>query len=878
MNSKQMGKPKHLFVVKEQKLQGGSSSASRVVSAENLNAEQRARIQELIAKSRSPGVLVGALVGAEGWDLRPLLLHEGLVGVLRFSDPRLSLDRERYAAFKLLNRELSEQSLGNCLLGSGEAEGQIWIRRRFFQHTLADGGLDWLPYHPVQFVQRLLRALSMLHRANIIHGHICLSNVAYDERGPLFLDHGFSVARGTAVGESADMAPELSLGRADVATDVYGIGLVLKVLLAEEAGTSKFALIEKMTHQDALQRPRLQQVLETFSPQEARVPEATGANPVTRVGVATGKLLNSSPANPSTAVSRAGSAPGPHSESLPRMEPVETAVVKVPKIISAPRSAKSSPATPPKESERPPRSLPVEGSERRDNIQTGSVIPRPLYERLPDTSTSMDRTQELQAQIRSEHKSSTASPVKLEKSQERRGFLALPAVFLASLGAAIVLFKFGAFDRLLGTEADVHIPYANYWASNQPSLMQQVAQAAVEQDQEAQLVVVGDALKGTSRPMVRSNLIRSAFNPLWERELLASDRAIILGLALSRLLGGSKLNLPPISEAHAAVVLAVAGDLQDLSNPEGPKEFVEVPLDRMTSLPMPYGLMFDQLRRLGVSNLADPQARALAHILSGDLSEASLGAFFQQGDKRLVALAKIAMLLPIMEKAPKVADVLYAVLSSQMTPLLDRVQWFGLEEIAEWGKVPKALWFALMAGADVKATLTLQQWADLLLFPDIRVRERAKQRLAKDFFTAQYLPTLAFLSSEENSLSRLQTVSLASVFKAEGEVGYSMLANVLSSKPNPQAILGLLMARANFAKADAVSLDLARYLGKSQWHATLEQLKELAGHPERYARVLAYTRLNPEVPEEREILESAEKVEPHEATRRLIADKLSTPL
>ncbi|MBX7145624.1 MAG: hypothetical protein K1X79_14325, partial [Oligoflexia bacterium] len=254
MNSKQQGKPKHLFVVKEQKPQEGGSPAARVINPENLSAEQRIRVQELVTRSSSPGVLVGALVGAEAWDTRPLLLHEGLVSIVRFSDPKLGLDRERYAKLKSLNQNLKEQSLGNCLLACGESDGQLWIRRRFFQHTLLNGGLEWLPYHPLQFVQRLLRALSMLHRAGIVHGHICLANVAFDERGPLFLDHGFAAARVGSTVDVAQAAPELALGRIEAASDIYGLGPVLRMLLGEEIGPTESALLDRMMQQDPAQR------------------------------------------------------------------------------------------------------------------------------------------------------------------------------------------------------------------------------------------------------------------------------------------------------------------------------------------------------------------------------------------------------------------------------------------------------------------------------------------------------------------------------------------------------------------------------------------------------------------------------------------------
>ncbi len=806
----------NLFVVKE--AAQVVSAPIRMVSAEQLQADQRRSVEEIVARLRLPGVVIGALVTNAAWDIRPLLLQDGVVSLVRLSDPKCALQSTILANLNRLHQKLAELPLGNCLLSHGQAEGQVWVRRRYFQRTLAEGALEWLPFHPLQFVQRLIRSVQALHRAEVIHGHIAPSNLSFDERGPVLFDHGFYHLGGSHPLDPSSIVPELAQKKLlSVAADVFGLGLILRDALASELGPKELALIDQMLSSDPTARPALNLVADVFIPSEQRA-----SLPVTPVQPAHGSLS-------------AGKLLGGAATKAPTPAPIKNPVVAPPLPSHAPVVA--------------PKILnPV--------LRTDQPISLVGPERTSDS-------------VETQVAGGAATP-----DVRRNSSLFWPAAVLALLAAGGVLHRFGVFNTEQAQQQAQSLPYANYWTSNQPSKMSVVAAAALNKDAEAQLVIIGDAMRGSARPMVRSTLLRSAFNPLWERGLTDGDREIILRLALSKLLPEAPFRLPPLRDAHPAVVFALAGDIPDLQEEQGSREFADVSLSRMAELPKPYGMLFVQLGELGVQTMAELPARALSHLLAGDASALSFEGFFRPTDSRIVALAKVAMLLPLMERAPGLAEAAYASLLNRMNPLLEQLQWFSLEELADWSKLSKTAWFALMVGADPQETLTVQQWADLLLFPDKRVRDKAQQRLVRGHFSPSAASMLEFLSSPENKLSRFQTISMLSAFKSEGEVGYSLLANVLSAQPDPRSILKILLSRSQLGKADPFSLDLSRYLSRSRWDASLQELKQLVGHPERHTRVLAYSRLDPSKPEHLAILQNAVVVEPHESTRRQLEIKL----
>ncbi|MBN8548724.1 MAG: hypothetical protein J0M12_05375, partial [Deltaproteobacteria bacterium] len=205
MNSKLIGKPKHLFVVKEE----SPAYAGKMLSAESLTADQQLTAKRYIGLSQSEGIVIGALVRSVGWDVRPLLLQHGELSLLRFSDPAIGLQKSKLSFLRASCDRLLGGREPSAMLACGEVEGQVWTRRKYFQHTLADEDAANQSIHALQITQKLIRLLSALHAGNSIHGHICPQNVALEKQEIFLFDHSYLVAGLPLKDEVASLAPEL---------------------------------------------------------------------------------------------------------------------------------------------------------------------------------------------------------------------------------------------------------------------------------------------------------------------------------------------------------------------------------------------------------------------------------------------------------------------------------------------------------------------------------------------------------------------------------------------------------------------------------------------------------------------------------------------
>lgn len=801
MNSKLTGKPKHLFVVKED----SPAHVGKMLSAESLTPDQQLTAKRYIGLSQSAGIVVGALVKNASWDVRPLLLENGQLSLLRFSDPAIALNKSKLSFLRASCDRLLANPESTGLITFGEIEGQVWIRRRYFQHTLADEEAAQQAVHPLQISQKLIRAVSALHAGNSIHGHICPQNVSLDRQEVFIFDHSFSVSSLPHVEEIGSLAPELRNAAVPTfACDVFGLALVMRSLPSFALGAEQEQCLERMLMPEPGLRPSLEAVKEIFMPREATVAKpAVLTHIIATTGVTAGKLVQRTP----IADSRS---------SVPTAQP------QGPRIITPQLPAVA------------PNLVPE--WKRNDPIENAPTIP--------------------------------AQPQAPQSGLPFSWIL----VGILLLGGGVYAGKEYLGSRHIDLDSSGALQDA--WFSNTPSRMVVVAQAAVDGDSRAQVFITADAMKGNSRPLVRGSLIRNAFNAQWEGQLSDSDREIILRLALARLLKGQSIQLPPLSQAHPAIAFAIAGDMPDLQSADGGRELSEVPLASLAALPQPYGVMFDQLEKTGVANLGVRAARGLSHILAGDASPESIAAYFSGIDSKDNARLRVAILFPLAQRVPKIQDLLYAGIESADGPLAPVVTWFSSEDMAQWSQAPHAAHLSLILGELPSQDLTFEQYVDLLTFPDLQVREKAKVRLGEKFFDKKAAAMLQFLASTGNHLNRFQVLTLLTALKMQGEASFALVGSLLDTKPSPLSILGLLLARAGYEKLDPINVELARYLTKTNVRLGIEDLQALSAHPEQLARAMAYARLDPSDPKQRQILENAAVVEPSERLRGQVKEKL----
>lgn len=414
---------------------------------------------------------------------------------------------------------------------------------------------------------------------------------------------------------------------------------------------------------------------------------------------------------------------------------------------------------------------------------------------------------------------------------------------------------------LLVAQKDSELELA--WASNDKARMRSVVEAAiVERNPAAENAIIADTLRGENRPGVSSNLLRVALSDLWIAQLSNTDKRAALTLSAASIFPEGIPYLPPLSQLHPAVILAIAGQSQ-AHNPSA--QLKEIPIDRLCQLPEPVGGLFSQLKAGGTTSVGAPEAIALAGIVSGNPPLATLEAYCGSDAPVAVTLARISIILPLLSANQPMADNLLAILRDRGGELGGVLGWFDIDSLGMWSKVKSADKMRLILGDLPEKGLEVQHYSDLLTFPLADIRAKSASFLRKGSLKNETDQLLLVLSGEQNRLSREQTVAIIAALNLDVSKRAPYVPLVFDAKPSPDIVLLVLLARSNKDSTDLFNLEAARYLRKNQWTATTEMLQLLVHHPEPLARSLGYARLSTRDPAQKKILQQrlSEELDPN---------------
>lgn len=453
------------------------------------------------------------------------------------------------------------------------------------------------------------------------------------------------------------------------------------------------------------------------------------------------------------------------------------------------------------------------------------------------------------------------APVQAVKESSKRPILfALLGILILSgiwFGKDIVLSQFEE-------DFDDGSDYVGLLKSGQPSLMAEVAKAAsVHKSGRAQQAIYKVVMEGFEHPKVNSNLVKLGFHEQWEAQLSKDDRAAIISLAFLQLLPADSLVLPEASKLHPSVVFSVLGSL-DVESEGG--HFSNIPPSKLSSLPEPYGPAFSGLEGIGVSHMEQGPARALVHILLGNIEPKVFKVYFDGYSDLSSSLVRLRYLLPFLDQ--KSIDVLWSEMQAQATPVAG---WFFISDLAGWSKVTPKSKLGIMAGL-FPDNIRLEQALDLLQFPLSSVVSEALKFLtgkAQNDLTKKSLKVLT-----EIKLTREQNISLGNILFLDSKQAAPFLKAWLDTRPDPEATLELLLARDTSGKDDSLTLALGQYLVRNDFKAGLKEYARMVTHPDSFVRSLGYVRLNPEDPKERMILERVLPLEDDPKNKALIEERL----
>jgi serine/threonine protein kinase len=434
------------------------------------------------------------------------------------------------------------------------------------------------------------------------------------------------------------------------------------------------------------------------------------------------------------------------------------------------------------------------------------------------------------------------------------------------------------------------IPYSDFWLSSSISKMRRVAKAAVEfNDEEAQFAIIYAAREGKDIHQVNSELIRLASDPKWDADFSTYDKQAFLSLALIRFYQNSATrNAIDYSKLHPRNVLIMMAFSPIRYNPI----FAKFSTDYLNSLESSIAEGFNLLGNLGVKNLGDVQAIALAHLLLNRVSKDAIEYFFLPSIEQNGAaiLSKLHYLLPKINKEKEVQEGIFLVLKSKENIVGELINWFLNSKLKLWSDADYSKILDLTVN-ELSDITDLDKLADLVKFPRKKISDKASLLLSKklggDNFTKLFL---SYFKANSERLSREQLVSLASILdnlnSSEHQVTHTLTLEWFSTAPDPKAVVDLLLLRNsiilsenedNFTRRlDPLSVGAAQYLTEliNDFKPDKSTLSKLIIHPEVLVRSYVYRHLDPLESEERELLETALLIEPDKTLRDNLASRL----
>lgn len=721
----------------------------QVVSFEKLAATQLGIIESYIKQVGADGRCVGALVGHEEWDLRPLVVKSGQLTIIRFSEPLSSQSEQRILDLLNLGKKLSASNEIWSYLISGRTNTQVWFQRAFYPATMQDdlAALRLMtPAEKRKYCLEIAVVLGHLHRAGVVHGHITPNNIAWVGAAPNLLDFGFTQFSNYREAVSS-LAPEIRRGEAATpAADIFGLGGVYAALTDPVETLPLADLINRMTAEDLRERPSLDEVAAFFEGKK----RPAAAEPFTR--------------------------------------------------------GKAEPAKAPSEDQ----------SERNNSF-----------------------------------------------------------IFTLIFAAMLISFAFLNYLRPAVEDSGYeNASYADLWHSHQPSMMQVTARAAIEEnDRLAQALIIKDVLNGGRPERINTEVIKIVFDPRWEAELSDNDRKIALVLGTAGIFSNNLPKLPPLETAHPIVLLAIAGTMPvDVAV----KDLNSIPVSRMIELPLPFKTAFVDFSKFFKISINNRSARALSHIVLGDINERIVEQFFREAKSEVDLFKGLRSIAGVLHQYENLDHHLYSVMLSRSKVFAQAYRWFDEEQFAEWHKVPRSQRIAIVAGAELPEKLSFVQYADLLKHPNPGTTKKAVARLNAEFFKDGNMAAISnFMSSEANKLTRYQTISLLAAFPLKGKAADDFYSKWFQTEPDIDSVLGVLLIRSNAERNDMFNFRAAQYLTDKSWTITEEKLKKLVIHPESLARALAYAKLNKNRAADLELLNTMAIAEPNPRLREEVRRKIN---
>ncbi len=234
----------------------------KICSPEELSPEQALILKEYTRFFPPGAVCVNLILGAEEWDLRPLLLIAGRVSIARFSGVLASGVIRRITAQIEEISALSDSPHSIYVLPGGE---RFMMLRQYQPDTVLDllnrEGELTAPLRR-QVVNRAIELIAKLGDNRLTHGHISPSNLALVDGRVILLD---PLIGSLSSFRDSFFAPENTTAKPpDAGADLYSLGLLIRNLFGDSMSSREAALIEELKNSSPSLRPKIEDVAQLF--------------------------------------------------------------------------------------------------------------------------------------------------------------------------------------------------------------------------------------------------------------------------------------------------------------------------------------------------------------------------------------------------------------------------------------------------------------------------------------------------------------------------------------------------------------------------------------------------------------------------------------
>lgn len=814
----------------------------KITKIHELSSEEKERFLKQLAEICPKAKLEGVVRTELGWDNRLVVSLEGeeKQSLIRFYGP----DVASFPPIK--NRVLgflrnNNKDLASSILEWGEYRDEPWYRREISKDTLETKIKSNVPRlgQAKNIAQQLISIMQRYQNGRAAHAHICLSNVAIEENGKIYLiDSGVAAAQvqsAKCLGFADDIqdqikstfAPEVvENDRVSFDADLYGLGITLKALF--EAVKSGVGDDKEKEEIDLLidvfnaltkekDKPSLDKIKSLLTkkeePKKDNKPKKTIDQKieVTKEEKKPEKSVATPAVNPFMSVK-----PAVPVETEKKEAKVEAAEVQA----ENPFANKVTPIAEAKKEEQP-----------AENPFLGQAVPAFEETELEEAPSIIE--------------DSFSESFDLQKPKKNPPYIFIAVLLAITIGITYYFMGSSTEESLPPIEQIAPEQYEAAWNSGIPSQMIPVALSALEPTAKvtkAEQIILKSALQDDKKlPGVNNTLIKVSFDTRWEGELRRADRRATLALAMAGLLKERMpTDLANLADLHPGVVLAVTATTNGAG---GTAVLSKIPAEILTQLRLPLGYAFKLIidGRPEMS-CADQGVRSLARLVAFGLDDVERIKDFLSADgaRRISVFAFMYS-----QDNQRAENLLNIILNDPKVNIEDpNINWGKDWGLYSWEELEASDKLFVLAGVAPSRELRPQNIGKLFSHPSRSLRTYAIEQ-SLDRITFRHpgaKEVFDILKENPVMLNGDDTLRLALFLENPQRVTTERIRGWLQSSPPVELISKLLLATAGEKEATKLDFEFARYLKQQNWSPDVTMLSKLYNHPDGFTRMFAYSK------------------------------------